>query len=126
MSSGSSFASSCGSVCGLDGLAWLIICIICGVLGYFVYGGIKGALAIILICLIYDLSTYISLVPVCGFILQGLVINNYIWPWVSEFMGIGPSWLTTLIFWAAIIMGFFTTCAITFMVATMVAAKILY
>ena len=64
--------------------------------GYFVYGGINGAFAMIVLLAVYWMSLIFALIPAVGFIVQGLAIHIFIWPLVAEFTGIEPTWLTLL------------------------------
>ena len=46
-----------------------------GILGYFVYGGLNGALSVVLLGIAYDLSILIGLIPFIGFIFQAIVMK---------------------------------------------------
>ena len=99
-----------GIVSMISGLIGLIVF---ACLGYFVYGGIGGAIAIVVVCFIYGLTTLLSFIPYAGFVVQFLTIHYLAWPWVSEFTNIGESWLTTAILCLTIISGFIYTIAST-------------
>jgi hypothetical protein len=97
---------------GLGG-TWLLT-ILWAALGYFVYDGLQGVFAILVLSILYDLAAFLALIPFVGVIIQGLVMYFLIAPWVFEFTKINATWLTTLIFWVDIIFGCTTTVTMTF------------
>jgi hypothetical protein len=87
----------------------IISLIILGCLGYFVYSGIEGSIAIIVVSFVYGVATLIALIPYVGFVIQAGAIYYFVWPWVSELTKIQASWLTTLLFGLVVIYGFTVT-----------------
>lgn len=74
-------------------------------LGYFVYEGVDGAAAIVILATFYAVSILLAFIPFCGVIIQGLTMHFLIWPLVVSFTGIYDTWLTGLIFWMIIVIG---------------------
>jgi len=93
------------------GSEWTLI-ILWAALGYFVYNGLKGVFAMLILSILFALATFLALIPFVGVLLQGLVMHFIIAPWVFEFTGITATWLTSLIFWIDIIFGCIITVAI--------------
>ena len=90
----------------------LFYTILFSVLGYFVYGGTSGLMAMLALCLIYDLALYLSVIPFGGSIIQALVmilISNKLF----DVMKIYPSWLTTCVFWCYLVCGIVITILVT-------------
>ena len=86
-----------------------------GILGYFVYGGLNGALSVILLGIAYDLSILIGLIPFIGFIVQAIVMK-FLWIFISDLTGIGPTVLTTWMYWIHLDIGAIGTCITTILV----------
>ncbi|MFA5009163.1 MAG: hypothetical protein WC534_01105 [Candidatus Paceibacterota bacterium] len=80
-----------------------------GGLGYFVYGGLGGAFAIILVMFFYGLTGLLGFIPYIGFLVQAVASYFFVWPWVSGFTHISGTWLTTLILVLCIIGGMVNT-----------------
>lgn len=74
-------------------------------LGYFVYGGVDGALAVLVLCMLYSLAGLASLAPFIGFITQALLMYYFVNPFVFGLTHIAPTWLTDLAFWVYLVMG---------------------
>jgi fructose-specific phosphotransferase system IIC component len=110
MSDKKSSRISIGSELGLT-LLW-------AALGYFVYNGLTGTFAMIILSILYGLATFLSLIPFVGVILQGLLMYFLITPWVFEFTGITATWLTLLVFWIDIIFGCIITLGMSLLVLT--------
>ena len=73
-------------------------------LGYFVYGGIKGALAILLLTIACDFMLVISIIPFIGWLIQGFLMH---WA-ITDFpalTGFPLTWLTSTIFWVYLVFG---------------------
>ena len=82
------------------------------VLGYFVYGGIEGLMAVLALCLFYDLALCLSIIPFVGSIIQAVVMN-LISHKLFAILSIYPSWLTTSIFWCYLVCGIVITILVT-------------
>lgn len=91
----------------------ILLTLIFGIFGYFVYNGLDGALSIILLGFLYALSILIGLIPFIGFVLQA-VIMQHIWSFTSELTGIGPTILTTWMYWLYLAFGIIATIVTTF------------
>ena len=87
------------------------------VLGYFVYGGIEGLMAILALCLFCDLALCLSIIPFGGSIIQAVVMN-LISHKLFTILNIYPTWLTTCIFWCYLICGIVITILVTAIVIT--------
>jgi len=85
-------------------------------MGYFVYGGIEGSLMIFILCMLYEIALLLSFIPFLGFAIQGLLMRYFIDPFVFSLTRLHWSWLTSIIFWAYIILGFIITLATTLLV----------
>jgi hypothetical protein len=72
--------------------------IVAAILGYFVYGGIDGALAMIVFTLAIGVVSLISLIPLVGFIIYALLVYMWVFPWIMPILHIYPTWLTSGIF----------------------------
>ncbi len=82
------------------------------VLGYFVYGGVTGLMAMLALCLIYDLALYLSIIPFGGSIIQALVMS-FLSRKLFAMLSIYSSWLTTCVFWCYLICGIIITIVVT-------------
>jgi hypothetical protein len=101
-------------------ISWLLT-ILWVALGYFVYGGFSGALAILVLSLLFSVTILVSLIPFVGVVIQGLIMNYWIVPWTFGVTGITATWLTGIIFWINIIIGLIFT--IITSIATIVALR---
>jgi len=90
----------------------LFYTVLFSVLGYFVYGGIEGLMAVLALCLLYDLALCLSAIPFCGSIIQAVVMNLLSHKFFI-ILSIYPSWLTTCIFWCYLICGIIITILVT-------------
>jgi len=87
---------------------WSLV-ILFSAMAYFVYGGIEGALAILILCILYSAASLISWIPIVGFAIQALLMYWVINPFVFALTGIRMSWLLWMIFWSYILFGAFIT-----------------
>jgi hypothetical protein len=74
-------------------------------LGYFVYGGLDGALAVFILSFLYGLCLFLALIPFAGAAIQYLVMDRLVTPWVFSLARIEPTWLTALMFWVTLAEG---------------------
>ena len=109
-----------GSVVGGGIGGWMFFLILWASLGYFIYNGTSGAVAIALLCVLYGLVLLFSLIPFCGAAIQCMVMYLIVWPWVSSLAGIGATWLTTMIFWFSLIAGIIITLVTTIITIVMI------
>jgi hypothetical protein len=72
-------------------------------LGYFVYGGINGALAIFVLDILSGLAVLLGFIPVVGVLLTYMINDLFVFPFVFNLTGITATWLTNFIFWANIV-----------------------
>ena len=70
-------------------------------------------MAVVLLWILYSFCFLIALIPYVGVFAQALVMYFVVWPAVSAFTGIGGSWVTTLMFWVAVVIGGVITLAFT-------------
>ena len=82
----------------------LLITALFSLLGYFVYGGIKGALAILLLCIVFDFTLFLSLIPFVGWLVQALLMKVAIAD-ILALTCISTTWLTSTIFWVYLVFG---------------------
>lgn len=99
---------------GADSIFFALLFIF-GALGYFVYGGTNGTMAMVILWILFFITLLLAIMPVIGFIAQGLAMYC-LFPWVAELTGIGDSWLTGLMFLVSILWGFVITSVTTFSV----------
>jgi hypothetical protein len=57
-------------------------------LAYFIYGGLEGTMAIVILCVLYGMTCFLAFIPFGGVVIQALVMRFVIWPWVAAFTGI--------------------------------------
>jgi hypothetical protein len=91
----------------------LILVVLFTALAYFVYNGVEGALAVLILSILYSIASFIAFIPFVGVILQALVMHHFIEPFVFSLTGIHSTWLTSTIFWIYIAMGVFLTIIMT-------------
>ncbi len=103
---------------GFTGCDWLILVFFVAT-AYFVYGGVGGMLAVLILAVLYGIVLLLAIIPFGGVIIQVLVMYFVIWPWVSEFTGIEATWLTALMFWVQVIAGIILTLAVTAIIVAM-------
>ena len=90
----------------------LFCTVLFSVLGYFVYGGIEGLMAMLALCFFYDLALCLSIIPFGGSIIQAVVMN-LISHKLFTILNIYPTWLTTCIFWCYLVCGIVITILVT-------------
>jgi len=72
--------------------------IVFSVLAYFVYGNsISAMLGMLLLVIGSALTTLLSLIPFVGVIIAYFANTVYTYPTIMHFVGITPTWLTTLL-----------------------------
>lgn len=74
-------------------------------MGYFVYGGLDGAIAMIVLYLLLGAVALLSLIPFIGIVLQYWVSTQIVMMWIISIAGIYATWLTTLMLIVFMIMG---------------------
>jgi len=82
----------------------ILLTVLFTLLGYFVYGGIKGGLAILLLTVACDFMLITSIIPFIGWLIQGLLMH---WA-ITDFpalTGFPLTWLTNTIFWVYLAFG---------------------
>lgn len=87
----------------------IIIAILLAAVAYFVYGGISGSLAVIILMILSDLAAIACFIPVVGVGIQWYIMSNWIFPWTFGLTGITATWITSLIFWGCLASGTITT-----------------
>lgn len=75
----------------------VILLILFAIIGYFIYGGIDGALAITAYCILSYIAIVVALIPFGGFPLQWILTRWVIEPWIFEVTGIWATNLTMVI-----------------------------
>jgi hypothetical protein len=76
-------------------------------IGYFMYDGLSGSLAMIILCMVCLITMILSVIPFIGYPLQYLVSKMVVVPWVMSLTGIHDTWLTSVIFFIYLIPGAF-------------------
>ena len=90
---------------GIDFLLVLLF----GALGYFVYHGVGGALAMVILTILYALASLLSLIPFAGALVQWLVMTYAINPFVFHLTHIHYTWLVAVAFWVYLGLGIIMT-----------------
>jgi len=90
----------------------LFYTVLFSVLGYFVYGGVRGLMAMLALCLFYDLVLCLSIIPFVGSIIQAVAMNLISYK-LFTILSIYPSWLTTCVFWCYLVCGIVITILVT-------------
>jgi len=93
----------------------ILLTVMFSLLGYFVYGSINGALAILLLDLVCDLTVLVSVIPFVGCLIQAFLMKMII-PKIAAITGIHLTWLTTAIFWTNLLFGVVVTAIVSIMV----------
>jgi len=75
----------------------VIIDIIFFLLGYFLYGSLNAALAVLLLALLLDLFNLISIIPFVGAFIY-FFVAKWLQSQILALTGLTPTWLTSLIF----------------------------
>jgi len=91
---------------GAGGLSFFLLM---AVLGYFVYGGTGGFVAMFILTFAYTLSCLLALIPFIGVFAQGLIMFYLVNPWFFGFTGITATWLTWFAFVVYVIVGILVT-----------------
>jgi len=94
---------------GLD----FFLVLLFGALGYFVYQGVNGALAMVILTILYALATLLSLIPFFGAFVQWLVMAYAINPFVFHLTHIHYTWLVAVAFWVYLGLGIVITAIMT-------------
>jgi len=90
----------------------LFYTVLFSVLGYFVYGGVRGLMAMLALCLFYDLVLCLSIIPFVGSVIQAVTMNLISYK-LFTILSIYPSWLTTCVFWCYLVCGIVITILVT-------------
>lgn len=85
----------------------VILMVFSAPVGYFMYGGLSGSLAMIVLCMVCLITLALSVIPFVGYPLQYLVSKMVTVPWVISLTGIHDTWLTSVIFFIYLIPGAF-------------------
>jgi len=86
-----------------------LLVVLFGALGYFVYHGVGGALAMVILTILYALATLLSLIPFFGAFVQWLVMTYAINPFVFHLTHIHYTWLVAVAFWVYLGLGIIIT-----------------
>ena len=97
----------------------LFCTVLFSILGYFVYDGVRGSVAMLALSLVYYLIFCLSIIPFGGCIIQAIVMY-LVSHKLFGILSIYPSWLTTTVFWCYLICGI----VITILVTTIVIANL--
>jgi len=91
----------------------ILLILLFSALGYFVYHGVGGALAMLILTILYALATLLSLIPFFGAFVQWLVMIFAIKPFVFHLTHIHSTWLTSAAFWVYLGLGIVMTAIMT-------------
>jgi len=93
-----------------------LLVVLFGALGYFVYHGVGGALAMVILTILYALATLLSLIPFFGAAVQWAVMAYAINPFVFHLTHIHYTWLVAVAFWVYLALGIIMTIIISLIV----------
>jgi len=82
-------------------------------LGYFVYDGVSGALAMLILTILYALAGLLSIIPFAGAAIQWAVMAYAINPFVFHLTHIHYTWLVSIAFWVYLAFGIIITAIMT-------------
>jgi len=88
-------------------------------LGYFVYNGVSGALAMLILTILYSFAGLLSLIPFGGAAIQWAVMAYAINPFVFHITHIHYTWLVGVAFWLYLAIGIVMTVLMTLGVMVM-------
>ncbi|RLG33236.1 hypothetical protein DRN97_05560 [Methanosarcinales archaeon] len=83
----------------------ILLTMLFSLLGYFVYGSINGALAILLLCIVCNFMLLISVIPFVGWLIQAFLMKKLVITGIAAITGISLTWLTSAIFWVYLVFG---------------------
>ena len=86
-----------------------LLVVLFGALGYFVYHGVGGALAMVILTILYAFASLLSLIPFAGAFVQWLVMTFAINPFVFHLTHIHYTWLVAVAFWVYLALGIIMT-----------------
>jgi hypothetical protein len=92
-------------------------------LGYFVYNGVSGALAMLILTILYALAGLLSIIPFAGAAIQWAVMAYAINPFVFHLTHIHYTWLVSIAFWVYLAFGIIITAIITIPIALAIILK---
>jgi hypothetical protein len=90
-----------------------LLVLLFGALGYFVYHGVGGALAMVILTILYALAGFLSLIPFAGAAIQWAVMAYAINPFVFHLAHIHYTWLVAVAFWVYLGLGIVMTAIMT-------------
>jgi hypothetical protein len=86
-----------------------LLVLLFGALGYFVYHGVGGALAMVILTILYAFAGLLSLIPFFGAAVQWAVMAYAINPFVFHLTHIHYTWLVAVAFWVYLALGIIIT-----------------
>jgi hypothetical protein len=87
-------------------ISYWVVAALLTLLAFFVYKQSSAmTLAFLLLLVLFYLVSFVALIPLVGFIVQGLVMAYVVVPWVMNFTGLTQSWVLALAFWLVILYG---------------------
>lgn len=101
---------------GLFGISDVMIIILFGIIGYFVYDSVSLSLAIVVLTILYSFTMLFSMIPILGVVTQYLLMKFVIFPIVISLTGLYVTWLTTAIFWVFMIFGIIVNISVSVLV----------
>ena len=96
-----------------NGITSIGLILISGILGYFTYDSVDGALGMILLTFLFSLSIFLACVPFCGVVIQAVVMHFLIIPFVLNLTGLEQTGLVTGFFCVYLVMGLLITVLMT-------------
>lgn len=98
-----------------NGISSIFIILISGILGYFVYGSLDGALGMILLTFLFSLSLLLASIPFCGVIIHAVMMHFVVIPFVLKHAALEQTWLVIGFFWVYLAMGLLITSLVSVM-----------
>ena len=91
------------------GVTDFFIVLISGILGYFVYDSVDGALGMILLTFFFSLCLLFAVIPFCGVIIHAVLMHFLVIPFVLNLTALEQTWLVIGFFWVYLVMGLLIT-----------------
>lgn len=86
-------------------LSTVVFYLLVTLLGYFVYGGLNGALGTLLLVIVVSIVSVVSIVPFVGVFIQYYLLTRFVFPYIYSITGLYSTWVTDVILWTFMVIG---------------------
>ena len=87
-----------------------------GIMGYLIYGTVKGALAVFALSYVLSVADIIMFIPIAGPFIFWALTRNRIIPFFLELGEINHTWLISVAFWVPFVVGLLISAVVTVVV----------